>query len=125
VNPVAALTTCGCPFIATAAGGDDDPFVIVVSCILVLLSFRYLAQIGIAHARDVDALNCRDIAKVCSASSLSHRVLTRQFPEHRCHRLARGRTRHPQGVGGRGLAAVLDYQPARNATTIDPMRALG
>jgi hypothetical protein len=57
VNPVAALTTCGCPFIATAAGGDDDPFVIVVSCILVLLSFRSIAKIAIAHPRDVDALS--------------------------------------------------------------------
>jgi hypothetical protein len=49
VNVVVALTPCDCPFIATASGGDDDPFVIVLSCIPVLLSFRSIAQIGIAH----------------------------------------------------------------------------
>ena len=62
---------------------------------------------------------------MCSASSLTHRVLTRQFPAHRCHRLAHGRTRHPHADGDRGQAAVLDYLPARKATTIDPMRAFG
>ena len=39
-------------------GGDDDPFVIVVSCIPVLLSFRSIAHIGIPP-RDLDALNWR------------------------------------------------------------------
>jgi hypothetical protein len=56
---------------------------------------------------------------MCSASSLSGRVLTQQFP------VALGRFRHPHAVGARGLAAVSDYLSARKGTTIDPMRALG
>jgi hypothetical protein len=96
-------------------------------CPAYLFSFRFvrLLKLALPTPRDVDVLNWRGTPAMCSASSLSDRVLTRPFPAHRCHRLARGRTRHPQGVGGRGLAAVSDYQPARKATTNDPMRALG
>jgi len=90
-----------------------------VSCILVLLSFRSIAQNWHAHTREVDILNWRGTPAMCSASSLSGRVLTQQFP------VALGRFRHPHAVGARGLAAVSDYLSARKGTTIDPMRALG
>src|SRR5204862_5100907 len=99
-------------------GGDDDPFVIVVSCIPVLLSFRSIAQIGIAHSSRRGRFELAGTPGMCSASSLSHRVLTRQFPAHSCHLPARGRTRDPHPAGGRGLAAVSDCLPARKTTTI-------
>src|ERR1035441_6866826 len=58
------------------------------------------------------------------ASPLSHRVLKRQSPLHRPRLMVHARTRHP-----RRLVAVASvesvYLPARKATTIDPMRALG
>src|SRR5690349_13319859 len=93
-------------------------------CPAYLCSFRFvrLLKLALPTPRDVDVLNWRGTPGMCSASSLTHRALTRLFPADGCQRLAHGRTRHPHG--DRGMAAVSGYLPTRNATTIDPMRAL-